>query len=98
GPERTARAGHEKLLPAAWFLARFADPAAVRASRRFRDNPRIPAARAALRCGGLARVLEAVNAPLTPGRFVENLGVAVELHSLRVPSDPLAARRELCGA
>ena len=96
GPERTARAGHEKLLPAAWFLARFADPAAVRASRRFADNPRIPAARAALGCGELARVLEAVNAPLTPGRFVKNVGEAVELHALRVPSDPLAARRELC--
>ena len=95
-PERTARAGHEKLLPAAWFLARFADPAAVRASRRFGANPRIPAARAALGCGELARVLEAVNAPLTPGRFVANVGEAIELHSLRVPADPVAARRELC--
>jgi len=96
-PQRTARAGHEKLLPAAWFLARFADPAAVGASPRFGANPRIPAARAALGCGELARLLEAVNAPLTPARFVENLGVAVDLHSLRLPTDPLAARRELCG-
>ena len=96
-PERAARAGHEKLLPAAWFLGRFADPAAVRASPRFGANPRIPAARAALGCGDLARVLEAVNAPLTPTRFVENLGLAVELHSLRLPADPVAARRELCG-
>ena len=97
-PERTARAGHEKLLPDAWFLARFADPAAVRASRRFGADPRIPAARAALGCGELARLLEAVNGPLTPARFVENLAAAIDLHSLRVPGDPLAARRELCGA
>jgi arabinofuranosyltransferase len=96
GPRRPARAGHEKLLPAAWFLGRFADPASVRASARFGDNPRIPAARAALRCGELGRLIEAVNAPLTPSRFLANLGAAVELHSLRVPADPVAARRELC--
>jgi arabinofuranosyltransferase len=98
GPRRTARAGHEKLLPAAWFLGRFADPASVRASRRFGANPRIPAARAALGCGDLARLLEAVDAPLTPARFIENLGVAIDLHSLRIPADPIAARREACGA
>ncbi|HEV2773742.1 MAG TPA: hypothetical protein VGV57_13120, partial [Thermoleophilaceae bacterium] len=98
GPDRPARAGHEKLLPAAWFLGRFADPAAVRASARFGANPRIPAARAALRCGGLGRLIEAVNAPLTPSRFVANLGAAIGLHSLRVPADPVAARRELCRA
>jgi hypothetical protein len=39
-----------------------------------------------------------VNGPLTPARFVENLAAAIDLHSLRVPGDPLAARRELCGA
>ena len=98
GPDRPARAGHEKLLPAAWFLGRFADPASVRASARFGANPRIPAARAALRCGELGRLIEAVNAPLTPSRFVANLGAAIELHSLRVPADPVAARRELCRA
>jgi arabinofuranosyltransferase len=96
GPDRPARAGHEKLLPAAWFLGRFADPASVRASARFGANPRIPAARAALRCGDLGRLIEAVNAPLTPSRFVANLRTAIELHSLRVPADPVAARRELC--
>jgi arabinofuranosyltransferase len=95
-PDRPGRAGHEKLLPAAWFLGRFADPASVRASPRFRSNPRIPAARAALRCGELARLMDAINAPLTPARFVANLGAAIELHALRVPSDPVAARRELC--
>jgi len=95
-PERPDRAGHEKLLPAAWFLGRFADPASVGASARFGANPRIPAARAALRCGELGRLMEAVNAPLTPSRFVANLGAAIELHALRVPSDPVAARRELC--
>ncbi len=96
-PERTGRAGHEKLLPASWFLGRFADPAAVRSSRRFGSNPRIPAARAALGCRDLARLLAAVDAPLTPGRFLRNVGLAVELHSLRIPADPIAARRELCG-
>ena len=96
GPDRPDRAGHEKLLAPAWFLGRFADPASVRASPRFGANPRIPAARAALRCGGLGRLLEAISAPLTPSRFVDNLGAAIELHPLRIPSDPEAARRELC--
>jgi arabinofuranosyltransferase len=94
--ERPARAGHEKLLPAAWFLGRFADPASVRASERFGSNPRIPAARAALACGRLGQLLEAVDAPLTLGRFVANLRASAELHSLRISGDPVAARRELC--
>jgi len=95
-PVRERRAGHEKLLPAAWFLGRFADPGSVAANPRFAGNPRIPAARAALRCGRLGRLMRAVTAPLTPARFVANLGTAVDLYSLRVPADPVAARRELC--
>jgi arabinofuranosyltransferase len=66
-------------------------------SSRFGTDPAVPAARAALRCGKLGRLLEGVNAPLTPQRFVDNVGLAVEAHSLRVPPDPVAARRELCG-
>jgi arabinofuranosyltransferase len=95
-PGRTARAGHEKLLPAAWFLARFADPASVAAHPRFAANPRIPAARAALGCGGLRRLMEAVSAPLTLDRFLSNVGASLELGALRIPADPVAARRELC--
>jgi len=95
-PRRTARAGHEKLLPAPWFLARFADPTSAAASPRFARDPRIAAAHAALRCGQLGRLMRAVDAPLTPARFLANLRASVELRSLRVPADPIAARHDLC--
>ena len=95
-PQRTARAGHEKLLAPAWFLARFGEPASVAVHPRFAANPRIPAARAALGCGDLRRLMRAVSAPLTLDRFVANVGASFELGALRLPGDPVAAKRELC--
>jgi arabinofuranosyltransferase len=92
GEERRARPGHEKQLPLPWVLARFANPATVP------PDPEVAAARAALECGDLARVLEAVTAPLTAARFLDNLGVAVETRTLRIPDEPVAAARELCQA
>jgi arabinofuranosyltransferase len=90
---RVQRAGHEKSLPASWFLARFATgrvPLSLRAN--------VAAARRALRCPPLRRVVEATTAPLTLGRAVENLGVAVRAHGLRFDSEPQVAARELCGS
>jgi arabinofuranosyltransferase len=94
---RRGEAGHEKSLPVEWFYARFAPPAALARAHRDRATPGVAAARRALRCGGLRDVLEASSEPLTVGRFVDNLGVAVGQHALRVPGDPVAAERELCG-
>jgi len=90
GPRRR-RPGHEKELPLPWALARFADPATVD------RDPAVRAARAAAGCGALRDVLAGVTAPLTAGRFAENVGVALRTRSLRVPPDPERARRELCG-
>jgi arabinofuranosyltransferase len=87
---RRGRPAHDKLLPPAWIAARFGDPAAP-------ADADVRAARAALRCGDLAVLLEAVEAPLTPARFVRNLGRAPRLHRLRVPPDPAEARAALCG-
>jgi arabinofuranosyltransferase len=85
------RAGHEKVLPAEWLIARFADtrtPAAIRVAR---GSPGIAAARRAIGCGDLARLLRAVNRPLTFDRFVSNIGTAWELRDFRIPPEPIRA-------
>jgi arabinofuranosyltransferase len=97
GP-RHGEAGHEKALPLPWFYARFADPGALARARPAPAPPAaVAAARRALRCGGLRDVLDATSKPLTLGRFLDNLSLAVEQRSLRIPPDPVAAERELCG-
>jgi arabinofuranosyltransferase len=88
---RTAPAGHEKLLPPSWFIARFATgrvPVGMRAD--------VAAARAALRCAPLHRLVQAVTAPLTFHRALSNLRVAFQANGLRFSPDPKTARRELC--
>jgi arabinofuranosyltransferase len=55
------------------------------------------AARAALGCGALRERIWDVRARLTPKRFVGNMVDAVRLDRFRFPSDPVAARRRLCG-
>ncbi len=85
------RPGHEKFLPEAWLVARFGDPALAGGR-----SPAVPAAAAALRCGDLARLLRAVEAPLTLSRFLSNVRDAWSFHRLRIPADPGAARDRLC--
>lgn len=88
--ERTGRTGHEKRLPFEWVLARYVDPAAPV------PTPGVAAARRALGCGDLARLVAATEAPMRPRRFMANLKLAVELRDLRVPAEPGVAERELC--
>jgi arabinofuranosyltransferase len=84
------RPGHEKLLPEAWIVARFGD---AEAAARF---PGAREAALALTCGGLARLLRAMDGPLTPARFLANVRAAWALHRLRLPADPVAARERFC--
>jgi arabinofuranosyltransferase len=88
---KRGRPGHEKLLPEAWIVARFGEPEAARA--RF---PGASDAARALGCGGLARLLRAVDGPLTLSRFLTNVRAAWPLHQLRLPADPRAARERFC--
>jgi arabinofuranosyltransferase len=81
------RAGHEKPLPWDWALGRYGSG---------RLPPKAEAARQALRCGDLAELGDAVDEPLTPGRFVRNLVGSVHRTSLRIPVDPRTAREEFC--
>lgn len=85
-----SRPGHEKMLPEEWLLARFADEQEV-------VSPEVDAARQALGCGDLKELLSAIQEPMNLRRFVQNFLLAPRLHHLRIDSDPVAARHELCG-
>jgi len=84
------RPGHEKMLSDAWIVARFGAPEIAR-SGAARD------AAQALGCGDLARLLQAVTAPLTPSRFFANIREAWTFHRVRIPGEPAAARLRFCG-
>jgi arabinofuranosyltransferase len=86
--ELPRRAGHDKPVPWEWHVARLAVG--------YVRSPEIDAARDALGCGELAEVVESVSDPLTPARFLENLFGAVSRTQLRIPSDPIEAREQLC--
>ena len=104
-------AGHEKPLPAPWVAALVTRPGSRPDVRDFPDikKPLTPAttglafqrqvawARAALRCGGLARVLAAADAPLTPRRFLSNALHSFANTRTRVPPNPEAAYHRFCG-
>jgi arabinofuranosyltransferase len=90
------RIGHEKFLPVEWVIALYGDPA--------RQPPlpedvaaRVDAARKALRCDDLEKVVAATELPMTAHRFLANLRLAVTLNGLRLPSDPTLAERAFCG-
>jgi arabinofuranosyltransferase len=88
---RGLRAGHEKLLPTEWVVARFG--AAVPPDM---DAAAVEAARRALGCAPVQALLRAITEPLTPARFIANLRAAFALQWLRVPEDPRRAERALC--
>jgi arabinofuranosyltransferase len=91
------RAGHEKYLPVAWLIARFAaNPRSAIVPGVRVSSGDVTAAQAALGCGPLTRLLNAVGRPMTPGRFISNIGASFSLTTLRFPSAPAAAERELC--
>lgn len=98
GSRRDARyrAGHEKNLPLAWIVARYAELDSG-AGRSLARDPSVRAARAALRCGDLARLTRATTAPLDAGRFFSNLADSVRLHGFRFDADPLKTERQQCG-
>jgi arabinofuranosyltransferase len=94
---RTSYPGHEKYLPPAWVLARFAVPATPAGARWLETEPQVVAARRALACRPLRDLIAATSAPLTPERFLDNAAYAVRSRSLRFSDNPLRAERQLCG-
>jgi arabinofuranosyltransferase len=83
-------AGHRKQIDDAWYDARFET---VNASTR---NPKDEAARHALTCGPIPGLLEAVDAKMTPGRFLSNIWHSVGYTRLRIPNDPAVAEQQWC--
>ena len=84
-------AGHRKQVDQAWYTAQFGVPALDP------DPARVAAAEKALRCAPLSDLLDAIDGPLTPRRFLSNIMHSFEYTGLRVPPDPLEAEREPCG-
>jgi arabinofuranosyltransferase len=56
------------------------------------------AAKRALGCGELKDLIEAIDEPMTPGRFLENIVRSPSLTRLHIAADPVVAERELCPA
>jgi len=81
------QAGHRKQTDEAWYDARFGGPS---------DDPRVAAARHALTCAPGKDLIDSVDAPMTPGRFLSNVLHSVSYTRLHVPTDPRVAERDWC--
>jgi arabinofuranosyltransferase len=84
------RPGHEKTLPMAWLMGRFAAP-------QEGEDAAVTAARHALHCGALGVLERDVRGPLTLAGFARNLGDAWANARLRIPRDPFEAEERFCG-
>jgi arabinofuranosyltransferase len=80
-------AGHRKQVDDQWYWARFG---------RGDRGPRVDAARRVLRCEPVRGLLDSVDRPLTPGRFLSNLWHAAPYTFVHIPRDPIDAEREFC--
>ena len=92
-PLRPSAPGHRKRESPAWMVALTTRPGVTAGA----PPKEVAAARRALGCGDLARLLTAVEAPLTPGRFVQNALGSIGRTRLVVPRDPFDAERRFCG-
>ena len=84
--QRTGLPGHERWLPRSW----------AEAEAQVRSELAVPGAadaRRALRCGRVGRLRSAIEAPLTVGRFLDNLWSSPSLTGLEVPTDASVALR-----
>lgn len=84
------RLGHSRKL-ADWRVARYAAPNAVT------ETHHVENARAALKCGDLARLQRAITQPMTKDRFINNVKMSPRLTFLTFPEYPADARQRLCG-
>ncbi len=91
------RPGHEKAIDYSWLIARYTNPGAP-LSPAVPSANEVPDARAALACPPLHHLTEAVDGPLTIGRFFSNVWHSWSFTRLRFDANPAAARQELCGS
>jgi arabinofuranosyltransferase len=105
--------GHEKLLPRSWIAARLfapdshVDPASLPSGGVFSlandstgsaFDDQVRTARATLQCPALKQLRRDTTAHLSIGRFFGNIVDSFSNTRLRIPPDPEAAYRKLCGA
>jgi arabinofuranosyltransferase len=84
------RPGHEKTFLSPWLVARYAAPLDL-------EDTTVTAARHALRCGTLRKLVEAGTAPLTRAQFLSNMAHAFGYTRFRIPLDPFEAESLFCG-
>jgi arabinofuranosyltransferase len=91
-PVPGARVGHAKSAGLAWIIAEYSNATSA---------PGVPAgdiaaARKALGCGELAKLIKATTAPLTFHQFLTNIVDSPGLTHLSIPNDPHQAVAQLC--
>jgi arabinofuranosyltransferase len=105
--------GHEKPLPTPWIDARVTPDGTETDSKQFPNffgggeltppttgkafQEQVAWARAALRCPAIKELLDAADAPMTPGRFVSNFFDSFTNTRTRIPPNPKVAYRKFCG-
>jgi arabinofuranosyltransferase len=110
--DRRGIVAHEKPLPTPWIAARLLEPGSGAADADFPkpvdligsiDDPagqsfaeREAIARRVLACARLQEFARTYRAPMTAGRFLDNLGAAFTNFGFRIPAEPRNAWRELC--
>jgi arabinofuranosyltransferase len=83
------RIGHSPR-PASWRFARYTPVGP-------KERPPLTHARAALQCGDLKVLNDAITGELTEEKFWENVRLAPRLTGFTFSADPATARKELCG-
>ncbi|HEU5333793.1 MAG TPA: hypothetical protein VFU73_13530 [Actinocrinis sp.] len=91
-PGAHGRVGHDKYAGAVWIVADYSTATSVPGI----DPVQLAEARSALGCGEVTELRTATEAPLTWGRFWDNVGGSFTLTEMRVPNDPAAAVKEYC--
>ena len=95
--ESRGRPGHEKWLSDAWLVGRFGDRAGTLPVGAPSESD-VAAARTALACAPVRQLLEAIEAPMTPKRFLRNIVQAWGGWRLQLDPDPARAAAEVCAA
>jgi arabinofuranosyltransferase len=87
-PIANRAAGHRKEVSYRWYDARFGAA---------RGDAGVEAARRALRCQPLKGLIDAIDEPMSVGRFLSNVWHAPEYTRLEIPRNPRVAERKFCG-
>jgi arabinofuranosyltransferase len=87
-------AGHRKGQEPEWFVALATKPGVTSGL----SAGKVDAARRALDCGAIREIQEAIEEPLTVGRFFSNITGSFGRTRLEIPRNPFAAEQEFCGS